>query len=534
MVEQLSDPNVSFLKQGKLGILKVNMHFFPIIALLLLRRGVFARRQTRLVQQDIATQKSWFPRSLRPYAVGSLYLTLVLIWLVLPTPERLLAQEGRTIDPRPYGFDMPPGRVEGGKGRRVTTLDEQGQSVVAKVYVTVGDHQILMFPDGQLAARSAAKTEFTERPFVAASKMALAKRLTKAGPLAGFRTKATDHYLYVYNTSDEFEVVTRRILERMLPALRGYSKNRSIVTVAPEVPLVVIMFRDAEQFQSYRRMPSGVVAYYNTLTNRVLMYEQSRLNKTNPEIAKQQSLSTIAHEGVHQILHNIGVQQRLSRWPMWVSEGLAEYFAPTSVGRGDRWKGAGQVNDLRMFEMEQYLKGQNKREFDGHWTQETVTAQRLTSTGYASAWALTHYLAKTRREPFTAYWKEVMQLGPFEGGYPSLQRGIVPKHLVLFRKHFGSDFQELEERLFRYLSKLPYDDPYKNHPHYVALIEIPEGKVRRRETNVFHSTSLAEKWTGVVLREISSEQRRGASVKFHKFPNRALAVQFARRWKGRR
>ena len=60
-------------------------------------------------------------------------------------------------------------------------------------------------------------------------------------------------------------------------------------------------------------------------------------------------------------------------------------------------------------------------------SQQTVTAYRLTSTGYASAWALTHYLAKNRQEQFTAYWKEIVQLGPFQGGYPVLQRGMVPQ-----------------------------------------------------------------------------------------------------------
>ena len=108
------------------------------------------------------------------------------------------------------------------------------------------------------------------------------------------------------------------------------------------------MFRTEAQFQRYRRMPPGVVAYYDTLSNHIVMYEESRLFRTAPELAIQQAISTIAHEGAHQILHNIGVQARLSKWPMWLTEGLAEYFAPTTFGRRMQWKGAGQVNDLRI------------------------------------------------------------------------------------------------------------------------------------------------------------------------------------------
>ena len=457
-------------------------------------------------------------------------LGLTLVLLFCQAVRVGLGQDAQVVDPKPYGFDIPAGAVRLGRGERVTTVDPAGRSVVAKVYVTIGDYQVLLLPDGQLAALPASQSRFTERPFVSEAKESLSKRLTARGPLVGFRTRLTDDYVFIYNTSEEFETVTRRILGRMLPAMRGYAKNRDIETVAPEVPLVVVMFRTEEEFQNYRRMPRGVVAYYNTLSNQVVMYEESRLNETNPDVAKQQRLSTIAHEGVHQVLHNIGIQQRLSRWPMWISEGLAEYFAPTSVGRYSRWKGAGQVNDLRMFEMEQYLKGQSQTEFDGHWVQETVCAQRLTSTGYASAWALTNYLAKNRRIQFAAYWKDIIQLGPFQGNYPALQRGMVPQHLVLFRKHFGTDFKKLEERMFRYLSKLPYDDPFKDHPHYVAEIMIPLGQPKKRQANVFHTTALAQKWSSVVLNELPANQRGGATVKIRKFANRAQAVNYARRW----
>ena len=54
------------------------------------------------------------------------------------------------------------------------------------------------------------------------------------------------------------------------------------------------------------------MAYYDVLSNRIVMYEETALWKIKPDLALQQALATIAHEGRHQILHNIGVQQRLS------------------------------------------------------------------------------------------------------------------------------------------------------------------------------------------------------------------------------
>ena len=111
------------------------------------------------------------------------------------------------------------------------------------------------------------------------------------------------------------------------------------------------MFRTQEEFEKYREVPPGLVAYYNGLSNHVVMFEQSKLAEVAPELAFKQAISTIAHEGVHQVLHNIGVQKRLSRWPVWMSEGLAEYFAPTELDRRVRWKGVGLVNDLRLHEL---------------------------------------------------------------------------------------------------------------------------------------------------------------------------------------
>ena len=45
------------------------------------------------------------------------------------------------------------------------------------------------------------------------------------------------------------------------------------------------------------------------------------------QIAAMRRPQTVAHEGTHQILQNIGVHPRLSAWPLWLVEGLAEYCA---------------------------------------------------------------------------------------------------------------------------------------------------------------------------------------------------------------
>lgn len=433
------------------------------------------------------------------------------------------------VDPRDLGLDLPDGEVRCGKGEVVQTNDEAGRPVVGRLHVAIGDAAIVLLPDGQLVVRKEGSFTATDRPFEPAAMPELAARLV-ADEFKGFKTKSTRHYVYVYNTSDEFQLATSRILETMLPGIKGYAETQKIEVTEPVVPLVVVMFRTEEEFREHGRMPEGVAAYYHTLSNRVFMYEQSRLAAVRPDIAVQQSISTIAHEGGHQILHNIGVQQRLSVWPMWLSEGLAEYFAPTSTGARLKWKGPGQVNDLRMFELEQYLKARSAQKPNGELVEHTVIAARLTSTGYATAWALTHYLAKNRRVEFNEYVREVSRLGPLEASGDIAGPGLVRENLALFKRFFGDDLAALEARLIAHLKKQPYSDPFQGLPHCVATIVVADGRKVRRDANTFHSPTLAQKWLRELLEQVPEAQRAGAQTSIRQFPNRAAAEGYAARW----
>jgi hypothetical protein len=286
------------------------------------------------------------------------------------------------------------------------------------------------------------------------------------------------------------------------------------------------MFGTRKQFDSYRKMPKEVMAYYHVLTNQVVMCEESPLWQSNRQLALQQSISTIAHEGAHQILHNIGVQQRLSQWPMWLSEGLAEYYAPTTFGKNLRWKGAGHVNDMRMFELETYLRQRTSDAANGQLVEHTIAAARLTSTGYASAWSLTHFLARTQRERFHNYVRAMSKMGPLECCGEAVAPGIVPQNLAQFREFFADDMPAQEERLIKYLKSLPYHNPFSELPHFVATVEVPQEKRVRRETNLFPSQYQARKWASEIIASLPEAQRPLARQSIDKFPNRATAERF--------
>ena len=73
----------------------------------------------------------------------------------------------------------------------------------------------------------------------------------------------------------------------MLPGVTGYARLQGVEVQLPEIPLVVIMFRNDDQFQQYRRMPAGIIAYYHTLTNHVVLYEESKLEGVTGEFIYQ-------------------------------------------------------------------------------------------------------------------------------------------------------------------------------------------------------------------------------------------------------
>ena len=143
-------------------------------------------------------------------------------------------------------------------------------------------------------------------------------------------------------------------------------------------------------------------------TNRIFFYQKSDRDHLEPRVAALLKPQTVAHEGAHQILSNIGVQPRPNSWPPWLVEGLAEYCATTvNTKKGIMWSGLGAINSLHMAtirELEDPLSNQMNasatstkkiaRKLSISQSEALLLKQSLTPTDYAEAWALTHYLAQ--------------------------------------------------------------------------------------------------------------------------------------------
>lgn len=431
-------------------------------------------------------------------------------------------------DPSELGLKLPNADPVPGDNRRVLVRSDDDEVVVGKVQVELGDSFVVIMPDGRIQVVKSAETTVTDRPFVGVAMTELADKLQKKFP--GYTVQSTKRFIYVYNTSAKFYKGTSSILESLYPGLIKYCAGRKLTTEDPPYPLVVIMFRTRQQWEDYMHgmfAGTSVAAFYDGATNRVLMYEQSELGEDAPEYAQKQLISTVAHEGVHQILHNIGIQQRLSRWPMWISEGLPEYFAPTTMGRGLAWKGAGQVNDLRMKSIDRLLRMGPQRAPSSRETNTTteaiVTATDLDADGYAWSWALAHFLGEKKKDIFSKYLAEIATAEPMHKTDSVEQRRV-------FVKHFGSDFAKLDTELMKHLKNLPYVDPIENMTHYVVMIRYPRGPLVMRGYAIALSEKQVAETRAELAAKLTAQEQNEAIFQVRKAKTRTEAKSMAAGW----
>jgi hypothetical protein len=448
------------------------------------------------------------------------------------TTERYQIKDAREILPKEFGFDLPDAPVEPYASANVTTTDEDNDVCVARVHARVGDNFIVMLPDGELVARQGHQVSPTEREFKPADGETIAARMA-GDRLRGFQTKVTDHFVFVYNTTPEFAEVTFKVMETMLEGVTEYCREQGLNVHPPQVKLPVIMFHTEQQFASWKPIPPGVVAYYEILSNRVILHEQSSLQALSVELARQELLSNIAHECAHQILHNIGVQQRLSRWPMWLGEGIAEYLSPTKPGHRFAWKGAGKINDLRMWELEGFLQLQYIKGFNGDTLKGAVDAATLDSSGYAVAWTITHYLAQNRKADLDRYMRYLSRMPPLQGMLPpeGKEEEVVAGNMVHFKKFFGEDITALENEIITHMADQKYESPFGGLPHFVCTVEIPDIDGPVKHACFYPNPGGVQEWQAAVLESLPEAQRKDAQFELRQFPDRGAANSFIRKWK---
>ena len=459
-------------------------------------------------------------------------LIILLTWLIA---SPAMGQAESDADPRMFGFKIPKGKVTWLKGNSNAVINWSGGKLIVKPHVKVGDNVIMIMPDGKLEPVNKSQiTDWTNDKVKWKTPEDMVDIVLKDPRLRGMRTRVRRKHLFVYNCSEKMADVTMRVMESMTTGVVNYMKTLGLKAKPPEAPLVVIMFRTEAQYQAYDRKPPGAIAYYNIINNNVVLYEESGLIAIDRDLAIGEALSTIAHEGAHQILANTGIQSRLSGWPMWISEGMAEYLAPTEVTRNLRWKGAGKLNEMRMLELETHLRMRAIEGIDGSVLQDAVATARLDSTGYATAWSLTNFLSKYRKKGFREYLLACSKLRPFEGSFlkpaaeiktlEDLRKQKIKKNTTEFEQFFGSEWKDLETEMIKFLVRQKFESPFSAFVHYAVLAEVVDDDLKTKKlTGVFYTPRLAQEYATVISKRFATG---GApTIKIVKCPDRATAVR---------
>lgn len=355
--------------------------------------------------------------------------------------------------------------------RVVVRKDGRTRDVVGKLVVKAADGGLLLLAaDGMLWAvqpdEIVSQTHDDEllKPLTAAQ---LGKQLLAELP-AGFEIHATARYVICHNTSREYAQWCGALLERLNRAFASFWAHKGFKLHDSEFPLVAIVFASREDYADFASREVGkasqnMIGYYSLQTNRVLMYDLTgssgqrgggrrmsagQINQLLSQPDAERTVATVIHEATHQIAFNCGLQTRFADIPLWVSEGLAEYFETPDLESAKGWRTIGGVNYSRLERFREYLPSRAAGSLrtliaDDKRLRDPATAL----DGYAEAWALNYYLLRQHGKEYLAYIKQLAEKPPLVWDEPE-------ERMKEFQAAFGGDLERLDADFLRQMQKV--------------------------------------------------------------------------------
>lgn len=155
-----------------------------------------------------------------------------------------------------------------------------------------------------------------------------------------------------------------------------------------------------------------------------------------------------AHEMVHLLSADGGLNPRHDAFPIWLQEGLAMQF---EVVRGGRWAGIGRPHDIRLPDWRRIQPAPPLEPL----LRDKGFGRGYNRDPYVEAWALVYFLRARRGDQFLKFLDLLRAPRPDPD---------FPKHLDIFRRAFGDDLDSLELEWHQDLSTT--QTPLERHqPH---------------------------------------------------------------------
>ncbi|MEM7453182.1 MAG: DUF1570 domain-containing protein [Planctomycetota bacterium] len=285
----------------------------------------------------------------------------------------------------------------------------------------------------------------------------------------GFRIYKTDSFVVAYQTERTYARWVGGLYEKVFRNFEKFWDENDLELTDPDFPLVAIVFATREQYLQYVQQDLNaaagtMVAYYNQINNRVVMYDlTSDLVGAGQQLSARRVadilstdaavplVSTIVHEGIHQQIFNRGMQQRLADAPLWLHEGLALFFEPPDPGSGRGWNQMGHINMLRYPGFMRTISTRAPGALE-----QLVATDELFLNGetaveaYSHAWALNYFLINEHPEKMVSYIKYMARKEPFDFDAETLAE----TRLREFKQHFGEDLGMLDREFIAFMRAL--------------------------------------------------------------------------------
>ena len=379
---------------------------------------------------------------LRDCARFSMSLLILICWI----------SERGSAESLPVEETGKPRSVEKVVFKQADSKSNKEQTVIGEVMVEAQDGGIMLLADDgylwTLQPEQIKHRSETESPLEVATPPELEKRLLKElgskFKNANFAVHRTQHYLIVYNSSDDYAERVGGLFESLYRAFFTYWKNQRWELSEPRFPMVAIVLKDHDSFLTYGRSDIGdavnsMIGYYNLTSNRMATF-----NVPNWE----RNVSTIIHEATHQLAYNCGLQKRFADNPMWVSEGLAMFFESPDMRHPGKWRGIGRVNRTNLSRWKKY---QRQRPSDSLATLLTVDDRYRkrsdANAAYGEGWALTYFLLRTKRKQYIDYLQHLSKGKPLAVQSPR-------QRIEDFETAMGDSLATIDQKFVKFMARV--------------------------------------------------------------------------------
>ena len=260
--------------------------------------------------------------------------------------------------------------------------------------------------------------------------------------LGSYNATAADKWVRVQSSNfvlvgNASERDIRKVATQLEQFRLAFSKIFTRLKVNSSVPTVVIVFKNNGSFRPYKPLYNGkpmeLAGFFQSGQDVNYIALTSEFRESFP-------FATVFHEYVHFLTDDF-----TSQLPVWVAEGLAEYYSTFEMSDGDRkiWLGKAIPNHILLLRQERLLPLSVLLTA----THDSPYYNEKSRQGvfYAESWALIHYLmidSQEKHRPQFVKYLSLMASGKNEE--------------ESFRQAFQQDYAAMEKELKAYIQRNSY------------------------------------------------------------------------------